>query len=278
MFGKNDLDKLLPLVKKASFDSCSCLYQDNAEESNLEIETKAPHDYLTRIDREVSDYLCSELPKIMKESQVLSEERKNKDLSAPYIWIIDPIDGTNNLIYGLPFYAVSIGLTCENKLILGVVYHPATGELFSAASGCGAFAENALIPGRPAKAIRVNGETDMDKIIIMSETDPYFDRKKNPSMDLIKRVYRNCIDCRITGSAAIDMSFIASGRAHTHFCRNLSPWDYAGGAAILTEAGGMVSQWDGSPITFSIEKKHSNLASNNKVIHEAMLEIVKEFI
>jgi len=128
----------------------------------------------------------------------------------------------------------------------------------------------------PTKPIRVNEETNLDKVIIMCETDPYYDRNKNPSMDLIKRVYQNCIDCRITGSAAVDMSYIAAGRAHVHFCRNLNPWDFAGGAAILTEAGGIVSQWDGSPLSF--EGKHTNLASNNKVIHEAMLEIVKEFM
>ena len=274
---KIDFNGLLSRVKQASLDSCRCL--DNTWFTmDLETQTKGPHDYLTRIDSEVSDYLCSALPKLLEESQVLSEERKKEKLSAPYIWIIDPIDGTNNLIYGLPFYAVSIGLVCENQLILGVVYHPATGELFSAAAGCGAYAENALIPGRPAKPIRASNETNLDNIIIMCETDPYGDRKTNPSMDLIKRVYKNCIDCRITGSAAIDLSFIASGRAHVHFCRNLSPWDFAGGAAILTEAGGIVSQWDGSLLSFSIEKKHSNLASNNKVIHEAMLEIVKEFI
>ena len=275
---KIDLEQLLPLVKQAALDSCACLYREQGEDADLKVETKGPHDYITRIDREVSDYLCSALPKLIKESQVLSEESSAQNITAPFQWIIDPIDGTNNLVYGLPFYAVSIGLVCENKMLLGVVYHPANGELFSAASGCGAFAENSLIPGRPVKGIRVNSETNLDKLIIMCETDPYFDRGKNPSMDLIKRVYKNCIDCRITGSAAVDMTYIASGRAHVHFCRNLSPWDYAGGAAILIEAGGIVSQWDGSPVSFSIERKHTNLASNNRAVHEAMLEIVREFM
>ena len=277
MSGKIDFDNLVPLVKQAALDSCNCLYKGQSTEADLEVETKGLHDYITRIDIEVSEYLISALPKLLKESAVISEESKTQSVSAPYRWIIDPIDGTNNLIYGLPFYAVSVGLVCEDKPVLGVVYHPSSGELFSAASRCGAYVENALIPGRTAKAIRVNGETDPDKTIIMCETDPYFDREKNPSIDLIKAVYKKCIDCRITGSAAVDMSYMAAGRAHVHFCRNLNPWDYTGGAAILVEAGGMVSQWDGSPISFEIGK-HTNLASNNKVIHEAMLEIVKNFI
>jgi len=276
MAGKIDLDGLLPGVKRAAFDSCGCLNREICGEPDLQVEAKGPHDYLTRIDLLVSDYLVSALPELLKESKVISEESKERSLSAPYNWIVDPIDGTNNLIYGLPFYALSIGLVCENKMLLGVVYHPASGELFSAATDCGAFVENTLIPGRLIKKIRASEETDLDRIIIMCETDPYFDRETNPSMDLIKEMYRNCIDCRITGSAAVDMSYIAAGRAHVHFCRHLNPWDYTGGAAILTEAGGVVSQWDGSPLSF--EGKHNNLASCNKTLHEAMLKIVRNFI
>jgi len=266
---------LLPLVKQAAIDSCRCL-ENHWFTVDLEIQAKGPHDYLTRIDLEISEQLCSTLPELLPGSQVLSEESNILPSSASCWWIIDPIDGTNNLIYDLPFYAVSIGLVCDTQSILGVVYIPATGELFSAARGGGAFVENILIPGRTVKPVRVNGETNLDRIIIMAETDPYFDRGKNPSIDLIKAVYKNCIDCRITGSAAVDMSYIAAGRAHVHFCRNLNPWDIAGGTAILLEAGGMVSQWDGSPTVF--EGKHTNLASSNKTIHEAMLKIVRDFI
>ena len=274
---KIDLSQLLPRVRQAALDSCRCLDTIWTDEtSKLKVQSKGPHDYLTRIDLEISTYLCSALPELLPGSQVLSEENKTLPLSASCRWIIDPIDGTNNLIYDLPFYAVSIGLVCEDQGILGVVYHPATGELFSAARGCGAFVENVLISGRAVKPIKVNGETAMDKAIVMAETDPYFDRKKNPSIDLIKTVYQKCIDCRITGTAAVDMSYIAAGRAHVHFCRNLNPWDYAGGAAILVEAGGIVSQWDGSPLSY--EEKHTNLASNCTAIHEAMLEIVRNFI
>jgi myo-inositol-1(or 4)-monophosphatase len=271
-----DLQTLLPKVKQVALDSCRCL-ENSWFTMDLEIQTKGPHDYLTRIDLEISEHLCSTLPELLPGSQVLSEENKNLPPSASWRWIIDPIDGTNNLIYDLPFYAVSIGLVCENQALLGAVYLPATGELFSSTHGGGAFVENVLIPGRTTKPVRVSKETNLDKIIIMAETDPYFNREKNPSMDLIKAVYRNCIDCRITGTAAMDMSYIASGRAHVHFCRNLNPWDYAGGAAILVEAGGVVSQWDGSPVIYE-EGKRTNLASCNKVIHEAMLKIVQKFI
>ena len=272
---KTTLEQLLPKVKQTALDSCSCL-ENNWFTQDLEVQAKGPHDFLTRIDLEVSEHLCLMLPKLLPDSQVLSEENKDITISSPFLWIIDPIDGTNNLIYDLPFYAVSIGLVCENQGLLGVVYLPASGELFSAAQGCGSYVENPLIRERTIKPVTLNKEKNLNRAIVMAETDPYFDRNKNPSIGLIKAVFDKCIDCRITGSAAIDMSYIASGRAHVHFCRHLNPWDYAGGTAILTEAGGIVSQWDGSPMSY--KGKHTSLASNCREIHDVMLEIVRDFI
>ncbi|MDR1252544.1 MAG: inositol monophosphatase [Treponema sp.] len=266
-----DLAVLLPAVKQAALDSCRCFKRI----PDLQVENKGPNDFITRIDREISDYLCAELPKLLDDSQVISEEQQELPGSAPYRWIIDPIDGTNNLIYDLPFYAVSIGLVLEKEPLLGVIYMPASGELFSAARKNGAFVENPLT-GSAAKSIRVNDADSLSRAIVMAETDPYFEREKNPSLDLIKSVYRYCIDLRITGSAAIDLSYIAAGRAMAHFCRHLNPWDYAGGSSILTEAGGIVSQWDGSPMPY--EGKHTSLAASSKPIHEAMLELVRPYI
>jgi myo-inositol-1(or 4)-monophosphatase len=265
-----NLTELLPKVKQAALDSSKCLLQ-----GDLAVREKGPNDFITRIDMEISEYLCAALPKLLPASRVISEERKNIDTGEPCRWIIDPIDGTNNLVYGLPFYAVSIGLVLEKTPVLGVVYLPATGELFSAAKGSGAFVENTLIPHGQETPLRVNAADSLDKTIVMAETDPYFDRRQNRSIELIRSVYEKCIDCRITGSAAIDMSYIAAGRAGVHFCQNLNPWDYAGGGAILIEAGGKISQWDGSPVTF--EGKHSSLATNG-LVHEEMLKLIGTFL
>jgi myo-inositol-1(or 4)-monophosphatase len=109
----------------------------------------------------------------------------------------------------------------------------------------------------------------------MAETDPYFDRERNLSPQLIGQVFRRSLDCRITGSAAIDLCFIAAGRAGAHFCQHLNPWDYAGGSAILLEAGGKITQWDGSPVPY--RGKHSSLATNG-FLHEEMLEIIDNFL
>ncbi|MDR2182300.1 MAG: inositol monophosphatase, partial [Treponema sp.] len=208
-------------------------------------------------------------------SVVISEESgENLDSTAAHRWIIDPIDGTNNIIFGAPFYAISIGLAAEAEPVLGCVLLPATGELFSAAKGGGAQAEN-LHSSAPGRSIRVQRADSLSELIVMAETDPYFDRNSNRSIEVIQAVFRRCIDCRITGAAAVDYSYIAAGRAGVHFCRNLNAWDYSGGAAILTEAGGVMSQWDGTPLTY--RSKHSSLACCGRAVHEEMLELLKEF-
>ncbi|MDR2433600.1 MAG: inositol monophosphatase [Treponema sp.] len=266
-----DLAVLLPAVKQAALDACRCFKRM----PDLKVRNKGPNDFVTQIDLEISAYLCAELPKLLADSQVLSEERKEVLSPSPYRWIIDPIDGTNNLVYDLPLYAVSIGLLLEKQPLLGVVYLPAAGELFSAVRKGGAFVENPLT-GSAGRPIRVNTADRLSQAIVMAETDPYFDREKNPSLDLIKKVYAHCVDLRITGSAAVDLSYIAAGRAMVHFCRNLNPWDYAGGGVILTEAGGILSQWDGSPVPY--EGKHTSLGASSRPIHEAMLELVRPYM
>jgi myo-inositol-1(or 4)-monophosphatase len=168
-----DLNSLLAKLKQTVLDSTRCL-----SGGDLEIHNKGPNDFVTRVDMEVSEFLCLRLPKLLPDSQVISEERKNAETGEPYHWIIDPIDGTNNLVYGLPFFAVSVGLVLEKEPLLGAIFLPASGELFSAAKGSGAFVGNVLLPHSGEKQIHVNDARTLRDAIVMAETDPYFDRKK----------------------------------------------------------------------------------------------------
>ncbi|MDR2766809.1 MAG: inositol monophosphatase [Treponema sp.] len=273
-----DYEKLLAPVKRAALEAAKSIARNSAgadTPARLETRRKGPNDFVTKVDLEISEYLMAALPALLEGSVVISEESaENLHSTAAQRWIIDPIDGTNNIIFGAPFYAISIGLTAETEPVLGCVLLPATGELFSAAKGGGALAEN-LYSSAPPKAIRVQQADSLGELIVMAETDPYFDRNSNRSVEVIQAVFRRCIDCRITGAAAIDYSYIAAGRAGVHFCRNLNAWDYAGGAAILAEAGGVMSQWDGTPLTY--RSKHSSLACCGRAVHEEMLELLEEF-
>jgi myo-inositol-1(or 4)-monophosphatase len=264
-----NLQNLLEEVKAAAVEAAAMIN----EGGNLDVKSKGPKDFVTSLDLRISKFLCRRLPELLPGSLVVSEEEdeissaNSGGSSSRYQWIIDPVDGTTNLIYGLPLYAVSIGLLQDAKPVLGVVYNPAGGELFSAAEGLGAWLGD--------QQIRVNRDPKLSVTLALTETDPYMDRDKNLSPELIRSVFNSCIDYRITGSAALDICYIAAGRGGVFFSQTLKPWDYAAGSSLIREAGGSISRWDGSPIPFT--GKHSVLASNG-LIHKEMLDLIGEFL
>jgi myo-inositol-1(or 4)-monophosphatase len=258
-----DTTLLLEKVKKLMLDASALIDSREA----LNVKAKGARDFVTQVDLRISELLCQKLPELLPGSKVLSEEGEQYiNPRTDFTWIIDPIDGTTNLIYGLPLYAVSVGLLEEGKPVLGAVYNPADGEMFSAALGNGAFLGDCRI--------HVNADASAAHTLVLAETDPYLDRSGNRSPDLIKAVFQDCIDYRVTGSAALDICYVAAGRAGTFFTQALKSWDYAGGSMILLEAGGSLSLWDGGPLPY--EGKHNFLASNG-LLHAEMLEKIKNF-
>jgi myo-inositol-1(or 4)-monophosphatase len=258
-----DLTVLREKLKQLSVEAAGI-----AGGEGLKVQSKGPRDFVTQVDLRISEFLCRRLPALVPGSVVLSEEQNGENTQdAPYRWIIDPIDGTTNLIYGLPLYAVSIGLLEEGRPLAGVVYNPASGEMFSAARGAGAFLGE--------KPIRVNTDPVLAQTLVLAETDPYLDRDKNRSPELINAVFQDCLDYRITGSAALDICFIACGRGGAFFTQCVKPWDYAGGSVILLEAGGLITCWDNAPLPF--EGKHGILATNG-LLHREMLDRIRAFL
>jgi myo-inositol-1(or 4)-monophosphatase len=253
-------------VKQLILDAVEPVFSENT--GKLKKQRKGDRDFVTPVDIELSNYLTEGLRRIIPGSAVISEESPDS-LSRPAScqWIIDPIDGTSNLIYGFPLFAVSVGLLVDNEPVLGLVYNPLSRELFTAIKGHGAYLGD--------QPIIVNKENILANALVLVETDPYLDRDKNRSPDLIKAVFRDCLDYRVTGSAALDICFIAAGRGSVFFTQSLKPWDYAGGSIILLEAGGCISQWDNTPILF--REKH-NLLATNGVLHREMIERIEIFL
>jgi myo-inositol-1(or 4)-monophosphatase len=257
-----DLTSLLEEVKKLIVETSALMDR----KTDLEVKAKGARDFVTQVDLRISELLCQKLPKLLPGSVVLSEEGEQFDgPRAEFTWIIDPVDGTTNFIYGLPLYAISAGLLQGEHPVLGVVYNPTNGEMFSATLGGGAFLGSA--------PIRVNTDVSLAQTLVLAETDPYLDRRLNSSPELIKAVFQDCIDYRVTGSAALDICYIAAGRAGVFFTQALKPWDYAGGSSILLEAGGNLSMWDGNPVPYT--GTHNFLASN-KLLHTEMLEKIRK--
>ena len=235
--------------------------------SDLSIQQKGEHDFVTRVDLEVSEFLLGELPKLLEGSVVLSEEA---EYAAPpekgYCWIVDPVDGTTNFIYNMPLFGVSIGLLHNQKPVLGVVHNPAGRETFTAAAGLGAF-----LNGNP---IAVCKDEKINKTLVLAETNPYSkSRKSTATIKMLDAFFADCKDIRITGSAALDVCYIAAGRAGVFVSESLNPWDFTGGLAILLEAGGTATQWDGSPPNYV---GNQTFAATNGILQQEVLKRIEE--
>ena len=236
-------------------------------DSSAAVMNKGWQDYVTQRDIEVSDFLFDALPKLLSGSVVISEERKDRPcVTDEYTWIVDPIDGTSNFIFGMQLSAVSVGLLHKKKPIFGAVYNPFTNELFHAKKGKGAFLNDT--------PIHVGEKEKLEDTIVLFETNPYSGRERTDTRDVIHSIFQKCVDYRVTGAAALDICYIAAGRGCAFVSKQLAPWDFAGGLAILLEAGGKASGWKGEALDF--EGLQPVVASNGKV-HEELLGLTAPF-
>ena len=194
------------------------------------VEEKEGHaNFVTDVDCAVQDYLQTALTRLVPGSAFIGEEKENDALTDAPTWIIDPVDGTTNLIHNLRMSAVSIALCEGGRPVLGTVYQPYTDEMFLAVLGQGA-----TLNGRP---IHVSA-TPFHRAVVAFGTSPYNPELAKTSMAMALSCLQRAADVRRSGSAALDLAAVACGRADAFFELTLKPWDYAAGALLVTEAGG----------------------------------------
>ena len=253
---------LLEKVKNLVMDVSAIAKHDG----QLQIKEKGAKDYVTETDLKISEALIKGLPSLLEGSIVISEEGDQRNLDNRFCWIIDPIDGTSNYIFGWREFCISVGLFENGTSVLGVVYSPGTGEMFYAAKDEGAFCNG--------ERIHVSSDHCIGTTLVLAETNPYCDRMKNKYINIFKKVFMDCVDYRITGSAALDCCYVACGRGGLLMAENLKPWDYAAGEIIIHEAGGMFTDWKGRKPDYI--GNFEALASNGLIHNEAM-NILKTF-
>lgn len=245
-------------------EQAGAILLDRAAAQKITVKGRA--DYVTQVDFAVQEFLKTELGALTPNLPLMSEEQDNRtlDFSQP-VWILDPVDGTTNLIHGFPASAVSLGLLEQGKVTLGVVYNPFRQELFTAKAGEGAFCNGASIQVKPT--------ADLAHSLLAIGTSPY-DRELIPkNFALFAKLFAQCEDIRRTGSAALDLCDLACGRTDGYLERNLKPWDYAGASVILTEAGGVLTDFAGQPVDFT---QNSDCLASAPGLHLALLDLLRE--
>ena len=219
------------------------------------VDAKEGHaNFVTTYDKKVQETLKEKLTEILPAAAFVGEEDDiHASIQKGLAFIVDPIDGTTNFIKDYHVSAISVGLINDGKSYIGVVYNPYLDEMFMAERGKGAF-----LNGKPIHVSR----NPLSEGIVLFGTAPYYEELSRKSFDLAYEYFRQALDIRRSGSAAIDLCSIAAGRAEVYFELRLSPWDYAAGSLIVEEAGGVVTTVDGGEITF--ERPCSVLAANGR--------------
>ena len=250
-------------VIQAVREAGACLTDPAAVHS---IRTKGETDYVTNVDLAVQELLRERLAALAPDVQFMGEEQDNTglDWSRP-CWILDPVDGTTNLIHNFRHSAISLALAEAGQTVFGVVYNPYTEECFTARRGQGAFCN-----GSP---IRVSSADRLEDSLLSVGTVPGRRELADTAFRQMRALYDRCQDVRRTGCASLDLCWVACGRLDGYVELSLQPWDYAAGMLIVAEAGGRVTAPDGSPL--SLCQGGSLLASNGR-LHSALQTILKE--
>lgn len=204
-------------------------------------------DYDSKVQAALKEKLLSLLPDAVFYGE--EDDADKSDISKGYAFIVDPIDGTANFTRGLDHSCISVALTKDGYPIMGVIYNPYKQETYYAKRG-----EGAYLNGDP---IHVSDKT-LEEGLVFFGTAPYNEELAPRTIEMIHRYFLRTQDIRRSGSAALDLCTVASGKAELYFELILSPWDYAAGSLIVEEAGGIVSAPDGSPLTF--DKKQAVVA------------------
>jgi myo-inositol-1(or 4)-monophosphatase len=206
----------------------------------LDVTAKStPTDLVTEVDRAAERWLVARLAELRPGDAVLGEEGGARSGGSGVRWLLDPIDGTVNFLYGIPQYAVSVAAERDGQVVAGCVHHPPSGETFSAARGAGAW-----LDGRPlAGGWRAPG---LDRAVL--GTGFSYDQGRRAAQGrVLSGVLPRVANLRRLGSAALDLCYVAAGRLDAYYEQGLAPWDRAAGALVAEEAGAVVSGLRGRP-------------------------------
>ena len=229
--------------------------------SEKEIRHKGKGNLVTEVDILSEKRIVELLKREYPDHNILSEESNSSTPVAGYTWIIDPLDGTNNYVFGIPFFCTSIALARDEDILLGVTYDPVRDELFRAEEGHGAYLNDS--------AVQVSREGSLGASLVGLDLGYSDDRGKE--LLAIAGGLRRQVHClRIIGSASLGLAYVACGRITLYLHRFLHPWDIASGLLLIREAGGKVTDWQGKPATFQNDQI---IASNHRLHQEFMTRL-----
>jgi len=261
---QNDFSKITLIAIQAALKAGDIL--KSGFRSKFKIDKKeGKHNLVTEYDLLSETNIISYIKEHFADHSILCEEEGLFDKNSEFKWIIDPLDGTVNFAHSIPMFAVSIAVSKNDEIISAVTYHPLINELFIAEKGKGAFLNG--------KKLKVTNTKKLDDAIVATGF-PY-DLSENPNkcIERFINILKLGLPIRRIGVASIDLAYVAAGRFDVFWETGLGPWDCAAGILLIEEAGGKISNYDGTKIT-TLQKKNAIIASNAH-LHEEFFKQIK---
>ncbi len=235
--------------------------------ADLRVDKKGIIDLVTNIDVEIERQFRATIAERFPGHVVLGEELEQAGAEAApeYCWVFDPIDGTTNYAHGLPIFCCSLALEINGTPVVAAVYDPNREELFTAERGRGAWLNGAPLHVSSSQSV-------IDSLLV---TGFHYGVHRDPGelMGLFTKFITTARAVRRLGSAALDLCYVAAGRFDGFWEQKLHPWDVAGGALIVQEAGGRVTAIDGAPY----RSRGGSVLATNGHVHDEMLTTIRDF-
>lgn len=250
-----------------------------SESKRSQVSNKNPYDFVTAVDIGISDFLKGELYKLYPDVGFMTEEESNHNITDK-MFILDPIDGTTNLVYDYKMSSISLAYAENGKVMFGVVFNPFAKEMFFSVRGKGSYCvstENGIdaflqtgVENYSNNPLMCSKRELSESIIEFGAGSSHKDMT-DETFARAARIFKCCLDLRRICSSALAICYIAAARLDGYFEKVLKPWDYAAAILILEEAGGDSSDWYGEPLPLD---KDGTIICSNSVIHKELLELI----
>lgn len=234
--------------------------------TDFKIESKTrENDLVTEFDKKAEALIFECIKSFFPEHAFLAEESGKSENSSPYLWIIDPLDGTTNFSHNVPLFAVSIAALHKEEIVSSVIYLPMLEELFIAEKEEGAYLNG--------KRLKVSTQSDLKRSLLVTGFPYNIEENPLSCIESVSLALRRGYQLRDLGSACIDLAYVAAGRFELLWNAGLQPWDIAAGKLLVEEAGGLVTDQRGSPLNPLLRNP---LLASNGILHQEFIDLLND--
>ena len=258
------MDGYLEGAIAAAHAAGAVIRQGAAHRGSLVIERKNTNDFVSAVDKGAERAIIATLAERFPGHAFKAEESGERGDSR-YTWLIDPLDGTTNFLHGIPYYCVSIALRIDDRVMVGVVYDPTSGRLFTGLRGSGAYLDG--------ERIQVAARPDLREAVVGTGL-PFKDwHYLDDYLASLRVIMQRCAGIRRPGAAALDLAYVAAGWTDGHWEKGLNAWDVGAGSLLIEEAGGAVSTFAGS----SAFLDSGQIVAGPPGVHSELVAVLRQY-